>query len=81
MKLVLFAALALIVVIDAARSEEGKCLFDRTKPTAEVTCLHVELPAVVPSKTVTTTTANAAAVAAMPPLLQPDTMVKQVAEQ
>lgn len=80
MKLALFAALAFIIIVDQARSEE-QCLFEPTKPTAEVTCTHVELPAVVAPTIVVTTTVDAAAVAAMPMLSQPDTMVKKVAAE
>lgn len=82
MKLILFAALAFIVVVDQVRSEEEKCLFDRTKPTTEVTCTHVELPAVVvPKIVVASTTTDAAAVAAMVALPQVDTMTKKVAAE
>lgn len=81
MKLALFATLAFILIVDQARSEEEKCLFEPTKPTSEVTCTHVELSAVVAPTIVVTTTVDAAAVAAMPMLSQPDTTVKKVAAE
>lgn len=79
MKLALFTALALIVIVDQVRSEE-KCLFDRTKPTAEPTCLHIKLSTVAPTN-VTTIPADASTVAAMTALPQIDTAVKELAAE
>ena len=80
MKVLLFAALALIVIAEAARSEE-RCLFEPTKSTTEAACLHVELPPAVAPTTVTTVSVDPARVAAMPPLPQPVYEVKEVAAE
>lgn len=83
MNFVSISALALIVGLIAldARSAEEQCLFDRTKPTNEPTCVHVEFPPAVAPVIVITTKADAAAVAAMPMLPQIDTMMKKVAAE
>jgi hypothetical protein len=80
MKNVMFAALALIVSVESARSEE-KCLIEPTQSPSEATCLSIKLPPSVAPVVVTTISVDPARVAAMPPLLQPDTVVKEVSEQ
>lgn len=80
MKYVLFAALALIVIAESARSAE-KCIIDPSQSVSEATCLYIKLPPSVAPVVVTTISVDPARVAAMPPLPQVDTVVKEVAKQ
>lgn len=81
MKFAFLAALTLIVALDAARSEEKKCVIDQTKSVLEATCLYIKLPSVVAPTVVKTISVDPARVAAMPPLPQVDTVVKEVAKR